>query len=838
MKTLKKVLSVALVLAMALSLVTLVGAANVSKYQDFTDADAIVNKEAVDTLVGLRVLDGLEDGSFGPEGYLTRAQAAAIIARLLLGRTVADGMVATTAPFADVPANHWAAKYIQYCVSRGIINGMGDNTFVPNGEVTAAQFAKMLLVAAGYGKKGEYVGADWAINAIVDAQNLGILDTNVDYMAPATRDLIARYAFNFYTKVAFVSYSKDIEDYVKKTVKRSGSDVEVTLAVQQGVAYVGPVKYINGVASRTWGRNNVALTGNYWPIGDVRILYSGIYVTGVTAFDRLNLSYEDEIRVLVNGTGTTHTGEDAVTNALAAANTASGTGTEFAFIDEDNDNKVDVISIIKKSAVKLTTDVSVAPNGKVTIVGNYPSGAKQIKGVDKVKVDGYEVLKKGDVMLYYYDAELDVYFVEKATAMTAVVSKVKLGVDGSTIGLTVNGTEYKPYAAALSPVNYLGNVALSRANVIYLDSNNYVVFVEPATDAPTAVSYGLVLNYAEGKNAFGVRTGTDAVRILKEDGTIAVYNTTYERTPVFDLSDTGADTLPAIVSYAVNDSGEITLYKPAAAQLKSGVVGPKDESTGYAKGSNTLAVTVSEIDTKYYLTSGTKVFYYKEVDGVPVYKAVTGYANTTAVARGESVVVYSANENTVADVVFFGVAPATPPTTKYAFTPAKLNWATRVMVGTTEYREAPAYVGDEVITIAAKKSIIESLGATGENMKVVDKDKVGVFAYQVDKDGYVTALSFSDDRIITPNSGDEKVTFVTDGYLLYGSSHVLFTSADTKFYRYDEDSKSVVPDTIAASVDDVITYQIIGVILDNNPVATNRKAEQVYFKIVLPTTEP
>ncbi|HHT17804.1 MAG TPA: S-layer homology domain-containing protein, partial [Papillibacter sp.] len=254
MKTLKKVLSVALVIAMAFSLVTMVGAAGtVAKYQDFTDADAIVNKEAVDTLVGLGVINGMDDGSYAPNGHFTRAQASKIIAYLLLGDNVAASLRASSAPFADVAATHWAAPFIQFCVTRGILNGVGDNKFDPEGSVTAAQFAKMLLTAAGYGKKGEYVGADWAINTIVDAQNVGILDTGVDYMAPATRDEVARYAFNFYKNVVFVSYSKDKEDYEQKVV----NSVAQTLAVQQGVKSddAGVGGYVNGVASHVWKKN-------------------------------------------------------------------------------------------------------------------------------------------------------------------------------------------------------------------------------------------------------------------------------------------------------------------------------------------------------------------------------------------------------------------------------------------------------------------------------------------------------------------------------------------------------------------------------------------------------
>ena len=45
---------------------------------------------------------------------------------------------------------HWAEAYIKYCYSQGIIAGKGAGRFDPNANVTTAEAAKMLLVAIGY----------------------------------------------------------------------------------------------------------------------------------------------------------------------------------------------------------------------------------------------------------------------------------------------------------------------------------------------------------------------------------------------------------------------------------------------------------------------------------------------------------------------------------------------------------------------------------------------------------------------------------------------------------------------------------------------------------------
>ena len=79
MKNLKKVL--ALVLAFACAFTMFAGAA-------FTDqADIKVKSDVVDTLVSLGVIEGFEDGSFQPNGTVTRAQMASPWASLLVRAT-------------------------------------------------------------------------------------------------------------------------------------------------------------------------------------------------------------------------------------------------------------------------------------------------------------------------------------------------------------------------------------------------------------------------------------------------------------------------------------------------------------------------------------------------------------------------------------------------------------------------------------------------------------------------------------------------------------------------------------------------------------------------------
>ena len=107
MRTLKKTLSLVLVVAMVLGL-CVVGASAYNKVEDFTDdVDKIGDAyyEAVGVLTGIQVIDGMTETSFQPQGNYTREQAAKIIAYMMLGKADADSLRCTKAPFDDVAAD-------------------------------------------------------------------------------------------------------------------------------------------------------------------------------------------------------------------------------------------------------------------------------------------------------------------------------------------------------------------------------------------------------------------------------------------------------------------------------------------------------------------------------------------------------------------------------------------------------------------------------------------------------------------------------------------------------------------------------------------------------------
>jgi len=191
MRNLKKVLALVLAMAMSLSLAVTAGAA-------FNDQDKIVNEEAVDMCVALNIINGRTNGDFDPAGNVTRAEAAKMICIALNGGKEPVLSASATSAFADING-HWAAKYIEYCVSLGIVAGKSATQFDPNGNVTGTELAKMLLIALGYNAQHEkFVGANWDtnVNVVASQNNLYEELESIDPSLALSRDNAAQMIWN------------------------------------------------------------------------------------------------------------------------------------------------------------------------------------------------------------------------------------------------------------------------------------------------------------------------------------------------------------------------------------------------------------------------------------------------------------------------------------------------------------------------------------------------------------------------------------------------------------------------------------------------------------------
>ena len=167
----------------------------------FSDQDQIENTEAVDACYALNIIGGYEDGSFHPERNIKRSEITKMICVALNAGN--DPNVSTNAvpTFNDVRGTsaEWAEGYIEACVAQGIVSGVGGGRFNPNGNVTGAQLAKMLLVALGYNAETEnFTGNAWETNVNVRAAQKSLYAglEDMDTSAAVTRDQAAQMVWN------------------------------------------------------------------------------------------------------------------------------------------------------------------------------------------------------------------------------------------------------------------------------------------------------------------------------------------------------------------------------------------------------------------------------------------------------------------------------------------------------------------------------------------------------------------------------------------------------------------------------------------------------------------
>ena len=93
--------------------------------------------------------------------------------------------------FSDVAADHWGSGYIKLAAGRKVITGYGDGTFGPEDEVTYAQAITMIVRALGYEQKAKFYGG-YPHGYIAVAAEEGITDdVAVHSDLPANRGNVA-----------------------------------------------------------------------------------------------------------------------------------------------------------------------------------------------------------------------------------------------------------------------------------------------------------------------------------------------------------------------------------------------------------------------------------------------------------------------------------------------------------------------------------------------------------------------------------------------------------------------------------------------------------------------
>lgn len=547
----KKILALALALAMVMSMTAFAG---------FTDAAKIDDNyaESVAVLTGMKVIKGYEDGSFKPQGTITRAEVAAIIYRIAT-QDVKDakaGLYAGLANFSDVKAADWFAGYVGYCANAGYIKGYPDGTFKPQGLVTGFEALAMILRALGYDAENEFTGITWTDKVAKAGTQAGILDElNADekLAAAADRELVAQMAFSALNEATIVRYTPAFG--YTKTATTLGD----AFALAETEAY------------DAWGRPSYGYTYN---TGDKKTMFAveadATYITAVTECeiaDDIDFSTSNIYDLYYNGCNVSKYN-------VQALDTVQTIGAQGTLVEVYGKDRIVVIDTYLAKVVKvtdctydfrghlddeatLTLNVYDKDNAYTQVVLSDDSNYSYVAG-DMLLVnaysDAYGIVKNGDKTKYveivdYADALVgaqtllwwnkDQHTIEGTTYDDAKWLKLdQAGIDtskhtwwfdqyGNVIGATDIATIYTyGIIENIQWINPVGANGYAQATVRYMDGTTETKIVNKIDGVTLkyAQEYAVVGGYISTniKNNASL-CGTDLYRITtKSNGSIEV----------------------------------------------------------------------------------------------------------------------------------------------------------------------------------------------------------------------------------------------------------------------------------------------------------------------------
>lgn len=263
MKNLKKVLALVLALCMILSTFTALTITTASAATPtFNDIEGKDYAGAVEVLSALEIVAGYEDGSFGGDKVVTRAEMAAFIVREIGLDNAASSAAANSSEFTDVGNGNadWAIGSINIATQKKIIVGRGDGTFDPNATVNYQEAVKMLVCALGRDVVAVRNGG-WPSGYLIAGAACGLTDgiTGVEATDGCNRGVVAVLLYNA------------LEIDLMEETSYSGSAVQVEETYKTLLYdYLNVVKYYDAeiTATPTQGASKSAagyakITGSY-----------------------------------------------------------------------------------------------------------------------------------------------------------------------------------------------------------------------------------------------------------------------------------------------------------------------------------------------------------------------------------------------------------------------------------------------------------------------------------------------------------------------------------------------------------------------------------------------
>ena len=769
----KKFLSLVLALVMTMSLVTVSAGA-----KDFTDNSKINYEEAVEVMSTLGVVGGYTDGSFNPQGTLTRGAAAKIICNLILGTTTADALTADAAPYKDVATTNVFAPYIAYCAKEGIISGYADGTFRPANTLTGYAFMKMLLGALGLqADKEGYTGPNWSIYVAKRALSKDVaLDNGLkgefNGAKAATREEACLYALNM-LKAGTFSYPNDNTVIVGNvSVSTSAKAVQDKNKPYYETVFKNLFAHSTsdafGRPATRWDYKGVKI-GTYAKTPD--LTYVGSQKINDIYAD-LNMSTKDTTANLyVNGESfdTAKNGKDAATFTVSKANDTKldklggtadkiGNGTLIEVYRNDDNNHVDVIAMSVYA-------------GKITDVKDATSKKDAYVVVDTDSTiadfnDEYETeaFAEDDVVAFTYaDGEIQTMY--KMESVSGELTKKVIEKS-----LTIGDTTYK-YGKEYT-FNGTSEAGLSNKSSydVYVDANGFALYIEET--GANVSDYALLLNI--NGDATNWINGNRA-KLVFADGSVKTVDTDKDYSKTYDAND-----LPLLVRVKTNSDGE---YKLSGSYESKGVPALENKKlTADGETVNTDSKTIFVINKN------------GETAKFNVYTGIKNAPEIVDAAKTAETYVYS--KGGVAKVVYITGVATTNSSKDITFIAGKSASKLNAATDTAAYYVYNAVVKGEVtsVMIMAKADENGNVQSDAQINNPGDLDNVIWFSTTADSDDIIYKAStkstkgvdvYSADGVKKVSADEVIVGTMVNGEKVDGAN--MSMASDVKVYTINDD---------------------------------------------------
>ena len=846
----KKFLSLVLALVMTMSLVTVSAGA-----KDFGDDGEINYKEAVDVMSALEIIDGYADGDFRPQGTLTRGAAAKIIACMMLGKTTAEALGTSAAPFKDVPVGSTFAGYIAYCVESGLIDGYADGTFRPSGTLTGFAFLKMLLTAMGYDSTVEgFTGSNWTVNVARLAIENGLTDGNDNFVGTraATREEACLYAVNT-IQAPLVQYENKGTSITINGVEiaQGASKAEVvttTVANEQNISdkkvantnyYVVEFgeKYMPRLVltgdqdefmrpANTWYYKSAEI-GTYAKTPDLTYttsvsasdLYADLGISKVDSDNNSNNGY-DALAANVYVDGVVATGSDAAQLGykIERSNTSDKFGGNGVLTEVYKDeNAVTIVEIntyvgdvTAKTAATTTRDAYVS----IATRGNGTSGTFETTGFN---VD--------DVVLYTFSYKMSGSSYEGIQSVESAPAKITGVLSEVTVGKKITVDE-KSYDYSKKIANTADSTMLKFDVDVILDSYGYVIDVQP-TNTNTAFAY--VLNIKATAGDFNT---TNKAELLFTDGSTEVVVLTNEDDAgdILSAGQTTAGTdkenvvkVGDIVKYSVNNNNKYTLTTVSAQNKNNN--GTANDGTAREFSLSNGSYQFRALQNNFTANGKTLFLVATKSAGDTIYTVYEGIKNVPSIATTDAkttnVTVYT--ENNVAKIVFIDATTNTSVSTSTAIflkPNSKLSVTQNSRVG--NYYSFDAIVDGELKEdFLVSEDSFANLNAAraGGMFDSVSYDKNGIATLGTPSSNVKTGATTGKYYQETVTLGNVAYTYTSDAWFFYLDANGVLTKIgatsvtddiNDNFYAKVNAGKELVAVVIEEQVNPVAGFKVDG----------------------------